>query len=388
MADAPAGEQTEDPTPKRLADAKRDGDRLQSKELAVAMVMAGGIAFMVFASDWLMQGLRNTLQTGLQIDRAALEEGGLGKHVAALILPLLLPFSLILGATWLAALAGPALLGGLSPSSKALAFKGSRISPIAGMKRIFGVQGLIELVKSLLKVALIGGIGIWFLIDSWAQLIMLAGMATPAAAQHLGAIFAQLMWLMLGGLILIALIDVPLSHAQRQNRLKMTRQQVQDEHKESEGSPERKSAQRAAAHAILSRSTRKGVQEAQVVLVNPSHFAVALRYRPGEDAAPIVVARGSDHRAFAIRDLATGSSVPVLSYPQLTRAIYFTAREGQVIDERLFVAVATLLAFIFRLDAMAAQAMRKGGAASRPVLPSINVPHDLRFAADGSAEAA
>ena len=123
------------------------------------------------------------------------------------------------------------------------------------------------------------------------------------------------------------------------------------------------------------------MKDAQLVLVNPTHFAVALRYRPGVDAAPVVVARGADAMAMAIRNLASGNAVPVLHYPQLTRAIYFTAREGQVIDERLFVAVASILAFVFRIDAMA---KNHGGSAPKPELPRIRVPDDLHYDGEGN----
>jgi flagellar biosynthesis protein FlhB len=389
MAEAGGGERTEDPTPKKLADAKRDGDRLQSKELAVALVMCAGLGWMLLCGQWLADALQAMLTSGLRIDHHDIEDAAWGSRLSGLLLPLLLPFGGLIAATWVASMAGSALLGSLAPSWKNITFKSSRISPLAGLKRIFGTAGLIELFKSIVKVLAVGGIGLWFLVAAWPEMIGLAHMDARSASATIGDIFGGLMAWMLGSLIILAAIDVPVARFQRLARLKMTKQQVQDEHKEAEGSPERKSAQRAAAHAILSRSVRKGVKEAQLVLVNPTHFAVALRYRPGLDAAPVMVARGADARAFAIRDLAGGHAVPVLHYPDLTRAIYFTSREGQMIDERLFVAVATLLAFIFRIDAMAAEQATyaaKSHAPNRfgpPPLPSVSVPSDLQFDVDG-----
>ncbi len=393
MAEAPGGERTEDPTPKRLADAVRDGDRLQSRELAVACVMLGGLGWVILSGDMLVDALHIMLASGLRFDAHDVDDANWGPRLWGLLSLLAVPFGGLILATFVAALAAPAALGSLSPSAKSLAFKSSRISPVAGLKRMFGTSGLIELGKSMLKTILIGAIGIVFLMQNlptFAGLATQDGLAAPAA---LGSLFIQMLIWMLAGLVMIALVDVPVARMQRLARLKMSRQQVQDEHKEAEGSPERKSAQRNAAYAILSRSARKGIKDAQLVLVNPSHFAVALRYRPGADAAPVVVARGADAMAMAIRNLASGSAVPVLLYPQLTRAIYFTSREGHVIDERLFVAVATILAFIFRLDAMSGKHGAKthgpqsSGHRNVPAqsrLPDIDVPAALQFDGDGN----
>jgi flagellar biosynthetic protein FlhB len=176
----------------------------------------------------------------------------------------------------------------------------------------------------------------------------------------------------------IALIDVPAQLFQRLQRLRMTRQEVKDEHKQTEGSPELKAALRRRQHEAARNSARGAIAEATVVLTNPTHFAVALRYRPGEDAAPIVVARGRGATADAIRELAAEHDVPMLSYPQLTRAIYYTSRPGQLVREDLYIAVATILAFVFNLDAV----MAAGGAQ-----PAVEVPATARFDARGRPEA-
>ncbi len=383
MAEEPpgGGDRTEAPTPKRLADAARDGDRLQSRELAVALVVAAGLGLILLLAGILMEAMGTMLREGLRFDRADLEQPALAARLVRLLWPLGWPFALLLGVTLVATLAAPALLGSLAPSWKALNFKANRISPIAGFKRMFGLHGLAELAKSIAKVLLVGGVGLWVLLAAWPELSQLGMRGPHSAAQALGDVFARLIWVMLGALALIALIDVPLSYFQRMKRLKMSHQEIRDEHKESEGSPEMKMARRARAYAILSQSARKGVAEAQLVLVNPSHFAVALRYQPGSDAAPVVVARGADTLAFAIRTLADGAQVPVLQLPALTRAIYFTSREGQMIDERLYLAVATIIAFVMRLDA----AMRRQPGAMA-TLPAVHIPDDLRFDGEGRRE--
>ena len=180
--------------------------------------------------------------------------------------------------------------------------------------------------------------------------------------------------IMAGGLFLIAGIDVPAQIMQRSKRLGMSKQDIKDEHKESEGSPELKGHIRRRQFEVLSGSTRQAVAEASVIITNPTHFAVALRYKPGQDAAPVVVARGCDAIAAAIRELADENGVTVLQYPDLARAIYFTSRAGQIVNEGLYMAVATILAFVFRVENRMASEMDR---------PFINVPDDLRFDAEG-----
>ena len=154
----------------------------------------------------------------------------------------------------------------------------------------------------------------------------------------------------------------------------MSKQEVKQEMRESDGAPELKQAQRQRQHEILSGSARKAVSEATVVLTNPTHFSVALRYRPGQDAAPVVVARGRGDVALSIRELARSAHVPIHEYPALTRAIYFTARAGRTIPEELFVAVATVLAFVFQLERAAAEGL---------VPPVVDVPVSHRFDPEG-----
>jgi len=176
----------------------------------------------------------------------------------------------------------------------------------------------------------------------------------------------------------IAMIDVPAQMYQRLQRLKMTKQETKEEHKQAEGSPELRAALRQRQRETARNSARKAMAEATVVLTNPTHFAVALRYRPGQDAAPVVLAKGRGATAEAIRDLAAEHDTPMLSYPQLTRALYYTSRPGQIIREDLYMAVASVLAFVFNLDA----ALAAGGGQ-----PDVEVPQGFRFDARGMPEA-
>jgi flagellar biosynthetic protein FlhB len=245
---------------------------------------------------------------------------------------------------------------------------------MSGLKRIFGMQGLVELGKSIAKVLLLGAIGVWLI---WGRLTAITTMGASdlnGALIELGSIFVMACLVMGGALMLIAGIDVPAQMLQRGRRLAMSKQDLKDEHKESEGSPELKGHIRRKQYEVMSNSVRKAVAEATVVITNPTHFSVALRYQPGRDLAPVVVARGRDAIAAAIRELADVNSVPILQYPELARAVYFTSRTGQVVDEALYMAVATVLAFIFRMENKMATEMDR---------PDIELPENMRFNADG-----
>ncbi|ALC14034.1 flagellar type III secretion system protein FlhB [Sphingopyxis sp. 113P3] len=370
-------QKTEKPTPKKRADAAREGDVLMSRELATALMMLAGAGWLFAAGGWLVQSAGDLLRRGLTLgpdDVAHFAPGeALLRNGAEILLPLASLFALAL----LAGIAGPAMLGSLGWRGKALAFKGNRINPLNGIKRIFGMQGLIELLKSIAKVLLLGSIGYWLVARSLPAVMTMASADLNAGIGLAGRAIGQAMLALAGGLVVIALIDVPAQLFQRNKRLMMTKQEVKEEMRQSEGAPELKQAQRQRAQEILSGSARKAVSEATVILTNPTHFSVALRYRPGIDAAPVVVARGRGDVALAIRELARSADVPLLEYPQLTRAIYFTARAGRMIPQELFVAVATVLAFVFQLERAAAEGRAQ---------PVVDVPASHRFDPDGRRE--
>jgi flagellar biosynthesis protein FlhB len=378
MADAPdRDQQTEAPTAKRRADAARDGDVLISRELATALVVIAGTAWLVLAGQWLVEGSAALLRSGLSFDGGIVEDFQPVERLLALMAGVAMPLAALFGLTLLAAIAGPAMLGSLGWRNKAMAFKGNKLNPLAGLKRMFGLQGGIELTKALTKTCVLGAIG-WWMIAAELPLILSLAAADPAsAAAQLGSSLIKILFALSLGITLIALIDVPTQWFQRNRRLRMTKQQLKDESRESDGAPELKAAQRARQQAILSQSARKAMGEATVVLTNPTHFAIALRYRPGVDGAPVVVARGRDEVAQAMKALASERAVPMLEYPQLTRALYFTTRAGQAIPEDLYRAVAVILAFVFRLD-------REMAAYPKP--PVVEVPGGKRFGADGKLE--
>lgn len=378
MAETDRDQKTEAPTQKRLADAARDGDVLQSRELGTALVMLAGAGWLALAGPWFVETCRELLSVGLSFDRSDVADFDPGMTVVRLLGAVALPLALLFGVTIIASIAGPALLGSLGFRSGAIAFKGNRMNPISGFGRIFGVNGLVELGKALAKAAVLGAIGYWLVAGDMRQIMGLGAQDMRPAASALGDMMTHaVLWLALG-LGAIAGIDVPVQMIRRNSRLKMSRQEVKEEMRQTEGAPELKQAVRQRQQSLLTGSARKAVTEAHVILTNPTHFSVALRYDPLRDFAPMVVARGRGETALAIRELAAEHAVPMLEYPQLARAIYFTARAGQPIAEDLYIAVATVLAFVFNID----RAMAEGIAQ-----PNVEVPAEKRFDEHGVRDA-
>lgn len=379
MTDTPdRDEKTEAPTEKRRRDAVEKGDVLQSRELGTAMVVLAGAGWIAIAGPWMLDALEQMLAGSLRFDSGVVTDFDPASALLSMLGIIAIPLISLFVITMLAAIGTPALLGSLGFRWSAIGFKANKLNPLFGVKRIFGVQGVIELFKSIAKVVLLGAVGWWLLASRAESLVTLGSQDIVAAIGELGQTFVLAVLVMALALVLIAGIDIPAQIFQRGGRLRMTKQEVKEEHKQTEGSPELKAALRRKQHEVLKGSARQAVAEATVVLTNPTHFAVALRYRPGFDAAPMVVARGRGATAAAIRELADEGAVPVLSYPQLARAIYFTARTGQVIREDLYLAVATVIAFVFNLDAALAE-----GA----IQPEIEVPRGARFDEDGRATA-
>lgn len=375
MADGPEDdEKTEAPTAKRQKDAEEKGDVLQSRELGTALVMIVGAAWIAMAGPWTIGSLRRMLANGLSFDAGSLERFDPLSAFLSLVVTVALPLVVLLGLTLAAAIAAPALLGSLGFRWSAIGFKANKLNPAAGLKRMFGTQGLIELGKALLKILVLGAVGYWLLMDQIASIVTLGRQDLRTALDKLGSSFTFAVLVMTMALAIVAGADIPAQIFQRAKRLRMSKQEIKEEGKQTEGSPELKAAIRSKQMQAAKGSARKAVIDSTVVLTNPTHFAVALRYRPGFDVAPVVLARGRGATAQAIRELATENAVPLLSYPQLARAIYYTSRSGQMIREDLFIAVAAILAFVFNLD----RAMAEG-----IVQPDVDVPAGARFDEEG-----
>jgi flagellar biosynthetic protein FlhB len=367
------GEKTEAPTQKRKQKASDDGQVLRSKDFATALVVLVGVGWMMFFGPALMSACKALMAASFTFGRGDVEDFSPWRALAEAGWKLVPSLATLFSITIVATIASSAGLGQLGFNGKLLAPKASRINPASGLKRIFGSHGWIELGKSLLKVILLGSIGAYML---WQAAHVTIGLSSTDLGDALGALggtFNGIMMAMALGLVAIAMIDVPVQIMQLLGKLRMSKQEIKDEHKESEGSPEAKGHQRAVQRSMATRNMRAAVSEAHVVLTNPTHFAVALRYDRERDTVPVVVARGRGVTAAAIRDLAGENKVPMLEYPLLARAVYYTSREGQEVRDDLYLAIATVLAFVFGLN------QRAGG-----IQPVVEVPVGARFDEHGA----
>jgi flagellar biosynthetic protein FlhB len=367
-----AGEKTEAPTAKRKQKAVQEGQLLKSRDFAAALVILVGCGWMSLMGPALIGACKGIMAASFSFDRGDIEHFEPWRPLAEAGWKLAFPLGGLFALSVLGAIASQAVLGSFGWNNKLFAPKASRVNPASGLKRMFGPQGWIELGKSLLKVVLLGAIGWWMLASTASPNMGLVSTDIGAATGAMGSQFMTLMFAMAGGLVLIAGIDLPIQIFRHLSQLKMSMQEIKDEYKETEGSPEAKQAQRVRQREIVKGGFRQAVGGAHVVLTNPTHFSVALRYDQGRDQVPVVVAKGRGQTALAIRELAAEMQVPVLEYPQLARAVYYTSREGQEVRDDLYLAIATVLAFVFGINTQA------GGRQ-----PNISVPETALFDENG-----
>lgn len=373
-----AGEKTFAPTPKKKQDSARKGDVVRSKELATAAVMLVGAAWLQWAGPWMLDGLEQVLRGAFVFDRTEIDDFAPGRSIIGMAL-ITLPPVIVLGLVVLAvSLVSQLAFGEGRWVPGNLAFKGSRINPLSGLKRMFGPTGWIEIGKGLLKVGLLAAIA-WFWLQGQLSGLLGLGRAAGLASDLAWGwqALSSLLFALSAGLVVIGMVDLPVEIWRRNERLKMSQQEMRDEHKEAEGSPENKAAQRQRQREIAMGGVAHAMREAQFVITNPTHFSVALAWDPDKAPAPVVLAKGRGDRALAMRELAAELEVPVLEYPALARSVYFTTRERQMIREELYGAVAAVLAFVLSL---------KRGEANP--MPAIDVPLALRFDAEGRREPA
>jgi flagellar biosynthesis protein FlhB len=377
VAEETSGEKTFAPTEKRRRDATEKGDVLRPRELGTAISVMGGAAWLQFAGPWLLETLARTARSGLTWDRASLDRFDPVPLLYSALITALPPVFALGGLLMLAALVSQLGLGEGRWVAGNLAPKPSRLNPLKGLGRMFGPQGWIELAKGLAKLALLGSIAFVWIRGRLAGIVGL-GSGDLAAQLSFGwdALLA-LLFALGGGLTVIALIDFPVQWLRRFMRLRMSMQELKDESKESEGSPERKAAIRQRQRQLSMGGVQKAMREAQFVITNPSHFSVALSYDPAKAPAPVVLAKGRGEKALAMRELAAELKLPVLAAPALARSVYFTTRENQMIREELYAAIASVLAFVL--------ALKRGDA---PPAPQIEVPTALRFDPEGRPETA
>ena len=367
MAENEGSEKTERATPKRLEEARKKGQVPRSADLSAAIVSLIGAGFLYLFGAGAANEMLSVMRDGLSVTSVDLMQSDvLLRHTADQFVHGFLAVVPLMGVLVLAAVAAPALIGGWNFSSEALAFKGERINPLAGIGRMFSVRSLVELIKAIGKFVFVGGIGC---IVVWLQSEALMGLARqPIEVAILEAtkITAYASLLMAASLSLIALIDAPFQLWRFGEDMKMSRDDVRQEMKESDGSPENKSRIRSVQSALSRGRMMQDVPKANVVITNPTHYAVALRYDEKKNGAPVVIAKGADEVAAKIRELAAANGVPLVSAPPLARALFRYVDLGREIPAALYVAVAQILTYVWQLR----QATRYG--TTVPTLPAID----------------
>ncbi|MDQ7997031.1 MAG: flagellar biosynthesis protein FlhB [Luteibacter sp.] len=365
-------DKTESPSDKRLREAREKGDLPRSRDLSTAVVVLAGVATLIASRDQMSMHAANIMHVGLRYGRDDLfAANGLYHALMTAVMEGFWMLAPVFIATMIASVAAPTLMGGLNFSFEALIPKFDRLDPIKGFGRLVSLNGLVELGKSVLKLILIGGTLVWFLRKSTTEMYM--GGTGPVAegiARAFG-IFGHASLIFAVALGAVALVDAPWQKYSFTKKMKMTKQEVKDEHKESEGSPELKSKVRQMQHQMARRRMMEDVPTADVIVTNPTHFAVALKYDENRMGAPRVVAKGVDVLAQQIRDVAGGAKIPVVEAPPLARALYATTEIGREIPSALYVAVAQILAYVFRLK----QAIAMGDLP--PELPKQEIDPDL-----------
>jgi flagellar biosynthesis protein FlhB len=388
MAENSAQERTEEPTARKLSKAREDGQVARSIELPAAAILISCFLLLVTVGGWMVTRLAGVFASGFVFDRKTLGqplmlptvfgEQLLGAFV--LIMPLVV-------LTMVVAVIASGLTGGYLFALKAVAPKASKLSLIQGFKRIFGTKALVELGKALLKFSLVAGVLWWSIVANMDELVQFGRMGLEPALAGAGQLIARSALFVALSLAVIAMIDVPWQKHEFMKRMRMSKQEIKDEMKDVEGRPEVKAQIRRRQREMANARMIQRVKDADVVITNPEHFAVALSYDPGGSSAPILVAKGSDFMAAQIRTEAGKHGIHLFAAPELARALYFTTEQDQQVPEALYHAVAQVIAYVFSLEA--AQPGQAGMARPQPKVPTAMLfDADGRPAGETSAEAA
>lgn len=358
MAEDSDLEKTEPASPRRLEQAREKGQVPQSRELSAFLVLMAGSGALWLTGSWLGQRIGGAVSQGLTFGReAAFDTARLPSmfldsawQALAAIGPLLLVLVV-------AALAGPFMLGGLNFTTKALAPDWTRLDPVKGFGRMFSMHSVGELVKGVLKALLVGVVVVWVVLHEKEQVFALIGQPLERGLAAMGQTILFSTLIIVGSMFLIVAADVPFQLWQYYRRLRMSKEEVRKEMKELEGDPQLKARIRSQQREIARRRMMAAVPKAQVVVTNPTHFAVALAYDE-KMPAPRVVAKGRGAIARRIREIAQEHNVPLLEAPPLARALFAHTELDQTIPPALFRAVAEVMAYVYQLNAWLAQGGR------------------------------
>ena len=383
MAEDSDLEKTEQPSQQRLDKAREEGQVARSRELTTfVLLMAGGAGFWLMGST-ITQKLIKVLRDGLTLDKGlTYDTTQLLPHLHALSADALLALLPLLLVLLLAAVLSPLLLNGWLFTMQPLQPNFSKMNPIAGIGRMFSTNSLVELLKAIAKALLVGGVGAWAIWHNKDAVMLLMTQPISAAIPQLGNLMWQCFIVIMGGMLLIAAVDVPFQLYETNKKLMMTKEEVRQEAKETEGNPEVKGRIRKMQREMAQRRMMSEIPTADVVVTNPTHYSVALRYSETGMRAPIVVAKGTLLTAARIREIATEHGIPIMEAPPLARALYTHTEIGEAIPEALYTAVAEVLAYIYQL-----RRYRKEGGEAPQEPREIFVPAELDPANSGALNA-
>ncbi|ATV42117.1 flagellar biosynthesis protein FlhB [Pectobacterium brasiliense] len=382
MAEDSDLEKTEAPTPQKEEKAREEGQIPRSRELTSVLMMVAGLAILWMGGEVMAGRLARIISQSLNFDYATIGDdtqmlrhvGSLLRQAASALIPIMLGAVLV-------ALSAPLLLGGILFSTKSLKVDFKKLDPISGLKRLFSAQSLAELFKAILKSVMVGIISTLFLIHNWPTILHLVSEAPTAAMGDALELAVMCGFLIIMGLIPMVAFDVFWQVWSHIKKLRMSKQEIRDEHKQSEGDPHVKGRIRQQQRAIAQRRMMADVPKADVIVTNPTHYAVALRYDEKKMNAPKVLAKGAGEIALRIRELGTEHRVPILEAPPLARALFRHSEVGQHIPAALYAAVAEVLAWVYQLKRW----KREGGLIPRKP-KHLPVPDALDFAKENTTD--
>lgn len=377
MAENDSQEKTEEPTAKRRQDAREKGQLARSRELNSVAALLAAAAALLMMGDSLVKSLGALLERSFVIPRQKMFDDSvmLTDFVIAILDALMIAFPIFLTMIVVAILSSIAL-GGWSFSAKSLAFKLEKLDPVKGMGRLFAWRGIVEMLKGMAKFLLVATVALVLLRVKGDSFLSLGMEPLQPAIAHMGWLLAWSFLILSSVLLIVVAIDVPFQLWDHQRQLRMSKQEVKEEHKQTEGSPEVKGRQRQIQMEMAQRRMMEDVPSADVVITNPTHYAVALRYDAKEMGAPVLVAKGSELVAGKIRQVAQENDIPILSAPPLARSIYHHTEIGEAIPEGLYHAVAQVLAYVYQLKQ--GPIYNSDGAASSPQMNDLPIPDELR----------
>ena len=369
-------EKTEEATPRRREQAREKGQVARSKELGTsAVLMSAAVGFAVIGPS-LGQSLMSVMTNLFTMSRPEIYDTNSMFNIWMMVFSeLAIPMASFVLFLAFVAFLGNVVLGGITFSAKAFMPKGNKMNPISGFKRMFGVQALVELTKGIAKFSVVALMAYLLLSYYFTDMLTLSQGHLPGNVYNALDLLVWMFIVLCSSTVLIVVIDVPFQIWNHNKQLRMTKQEIKDEYKDTEGQPEVKGRVRQMQREMAQRRMMAEVPNADVIVVNPEHYAVAVKYDVTKAAAPYVLAKGVDDVAFKIREIAREHDVAIVSAPPLARAIYHTTKIDQEIPEGLFTAVAQVLAYVFQLR----QYQQKGGKRPTPIPVNQPIPDELKY---------